>query len=61
MRTDDGRRSELKDLAFVHAPDELPSTWWTQLPVRAPLLVGWAGGTRAEKLLSLSEDELCDQ
>jgi monoamine oxidase len=61
LPTDDGKRGELKDLAFVHAPDELPPTWWTQLPVRSPLLVGWAGGTRAEKLLSLSEDELRDK
>ena len=48
----------LKDLAFIHAPDEMPPTWWTQLPVRAPLLVGWAGGTRAEQLLTASADEL---
>ena len=61
LPTDDGKRGELKDLAFLHAPDELPSTWWTQLPVRSPLLVGWAGGTRAEKLLSLSSDALRDQ
>jgi len=52
LPTDDGKRAELKDFAFIHAPDEMPPTWWTQLPVRAPLLVGWAGGTRAEKLLS---------
>ena len=46
-----GQRVSLKELAFLHSPDELPATWWTQLPVRAPLLVGWAGGTRAEQLL----------
>ncbi len=54
----DDRTVSLKDLAFVHAPDEMPPTWWTQLPVRAPLLVGWAGGTRAEQLLTASTDEL---
>jgi monoamine oxidase len=48
----DGTRVDLKDMAFLHAPDELPPTWWTQLPVRAPLLVGWAGGTRAEEMLT---------
>jgi monoamine oxidase len=52
LPTDEGGRAELEDFAFIHAPDELPPTWWTQLPVRAPLLVGWAGGTRAEKLLA---------
>jgi monoamine oxidase len=46
----------LKDFSFIHAPDELPPTWWTQLPVHAPLLVGWAGGPRAEQLLSESQD-----
>jgi monoamine oxidase len=61
LPTVDGKRSDLKDLAFVHAPDELPPTWWTQLPVRAPLLVGWAGGPRAELLLSQSDDALRDQ
>ena len=61
LPTDDGKRGELKDLAFIHAPDELPPTWWTQLPVRSPLLVGWAGGTRAEELLQVSQDELLDR
>jgi monoamine oxidase len=59
LPTDDGKRAELKDFAFIHAPDEMPPTWWTQLPVRVPLLVGWAGGTRAEKLLS--ETQLRDR
>lgn len=39
----------------------MPPTWWTQLPVRSPLLVGWAGGTRAEELLQVSEDALLDR
>lgn len=61
LPTDNGKKGELKDLAFIHSPDELPPTWWTQLPVRAPLLVGWAGGTRAEELLSESPDALLDR
>ena len=61
LPTDAGRRAELKDFAFIHAPDEMPPTWWTQVPVRAPLLVGWAGGTRAEKLLNASPEALRDQ
>jgi len=52
LPAEDGTRVDLKDMAFLHAPDELPPTWWTQLPVRAPLLVGWAGGTRAEEMLT---------
>jgi monoamine oxidase len=58
LPAEDGTRVDLKDLAFIHAPDELPPTWWTQLPVRAPLLVGWAGGTRAEELLAQNRARL---
>jgi monoamine oxidase len=49
LPTKDGRR-ELADFGFLHARAEAIPTWWTQLPVRAPLLVGWAGGPAAEKL-----------
>jgi monoamine oxidase len=50
LPTKEGRAEELTKLAFLHAPDELMPTWWTRLPVRAPVLVGWAGGPRAEEL-----------
>ena len=59
--TTDDKDGQLKDFAFIHAPDELPPTWWTQLPVRAPLLVGWAGGSRAEHLFSETQDALRDR
>ncbi len=45
-----GAADNLEDLAFIHAPDELIPTWWTQLPVRVPLLVGWVGGPGVERL-----------
>lgn len=35
------------DAAFFHAPDTAMPTFWTPVPVRAPLLVAWAGGPRA--------------
>ncbi len=38
------------DAAFFHYPDAAVPTWWTQMPVRAPLLVGWSGGPRADHL-----------
>jgi monoamine oxidase len=38
-------------MAFIHAPNAVIPVWWTQLPLRAPLLVGWVGGPRAEELL----------
>ena len=57
LRRPIGEGSELsfKDLAYLHAPDELTPTWWTLLPRRSALLTAWAGGTRAEKLLPEGE------
>jgi len=49
-----------EDLTFIHSPVESLPTWWTQFPVRAPLLVGWTGGTRAERLSLDSDDALLD-
>lgn len=43
-----GGDQSLAGLGFLHASGAAVPTWWTQLPVRAPLLVGWAGGPRAE-------------
>jgi monoamine oxidase len=38
-------------LGFVHHPEAPFPTWWTLLPIRAPILVGWVGGTGAQSLL----------
>jgi monoamine oxidase len=38
-------------LGFVHYPEAPFPTWWTLLPIRAPILVAWVGGTNAESLL----------
>ena len=35
---------------FVHAPRRPLTVWWTQHPVSAPVLVGWAGGPSAHEL-----------
>jgi monoamine oxidase len=32
-------------------------TWWTSLPLRAPILTAWQGGPQCLKLAALSEDE----
>jgi monoamine oxidase len=39
-----------EDLGFLYAQGELLSTWWTQMPTRAPLITAWAGGSRAGEL-----------
>ncbi|HJU92181.1 MAG TPA: NAD(P)/FAD-dependent oxidoreductase [Pyrinomonadaceae bacterium] len=51
---------DLKKFTFIHAPHEPLPTWWTQYPLDAPLLAGWAGGPRAEKLAHESDDSLLD-
>jgi monoamine oxidase len=43
----DGR---YRDAGFFHAPDAEFPTFWTAAPARAPLLVAWAGGPRAQRL-----------
>lgn len=39
-----------RDVSFFHSPEAEFPTVWTALPVRAPLLVAWAGGPRAARL-----------
>jgi monoamine oxidase len=49
---EDGDTVSFKDAGFFHYPDAQFPTWWTQLPLRAPLLVGWVGGPQAERIIS---------
>lgn len=56
----DGSRKDLAELAFMHAPQEAIPSWWTQSPTRAPLLVGWAGGPRAEQLSLAGKEAVKD-
>jgi monoamine oxidase len=39
-----------RDAGFFHAPEAEFPTFWTPAPARAPLLVAWAGGPRAQRL-----------
>jgi monoamine oxidase len=45
------------DAGFILS-DEIFPTWWTQLPDTAPLLTGWAGGSKAERLSDETDEEL---
>lgn len=58
LPTKEGSTKRLEDLAYIHAPNAVIPTWWTQLPFRAPMLVGWVGGPRAETLLLKDERAL---
>jgi monoamine oxidase len=46
----------LPPLGFLHSHDEYFPTWWTSLPVRAPILTAWAGGPAAGRLALRSEE-----
>jgi monoamine oxidase len=45
-------------VAFFHSPAAPFPTFWTPLPMRAPLLTCWAGGPKAAKLTGKSERAL---
>jgi len=48
----------------IHSLSDLPlPTWWTQLPIRAPVLVGWVGGPNADRISqsSTSGHAIADQ
>ena len=47
-------RGRYRDATFFHAPDAPFPTLWTALPVRAPLLVAWAGGPIAARMTRLT-------
>ncbi|HEV7477535.1 MAG TPA: NAD(P)/FAD-dependent oxidoreductase [Burkholderiales bacterium] len=44
--------------AFFHSPEAPFPTFWTPLPMHAPLLTAWAGGPKAERLSGLPEKQL---
>lgn len=46
--------------AFFHCENERFATFWTQLPVRSELVIGWIGGPRAAKLVATANDELIE-
>jgi monoamine oxidase len=45
-------------LAFLHVPGAPIPVFWTLAPVRAPVLVGWAGGPDAARLAGRREAEV---
>jgi monoamine oxidase len=51
---DAGRRA----LTFLHVPGAAVPVFWTLAPLRAPVLVGWAGGRDALRLSGRREDEV---
>jgi monoamine oxidase len=48
---EEAKRIDFHDAGFFHCPGAPLPTWWTQLPIRAPLLVGWTGVPNADRLV----------
>jgi monoamine oxidase len=42
------QRIEFGNLSFLHGDEQWMPTWWTPLPVRAPVITGWTAGSAAE-------------
>jgi monoamine oxidase len=49
---------KLRELGFLYSLSEAFSPWWTLLPVRVPVLTGWAGGPAAERLSEADEADV---
>lgn len=47
-----------EDFGFLHDADAPIPTWWSTLPLRAPVLTGWAGGGKARQLSGLPREKL---
>jgi monoamine oxidase len=45
-------------VAFFHNPEAAFPTFWTPLPMHAPLITAWAGGPKAARLTGLPEERL---
>lgn len=43
-------------MSFLHGDDASFPVWWTMMPVRAPVLVGWAGGVRATSMVGATPE-----
>ncbi|HEX6575013.1 MAG TPA: NAD(P)/FAD-dependent oxidoreductase [Gemmatimonadaceae bacterium] len=48
---------KVENVSFVHSPERPFNVWWTQNPLLAPLLVGWAGGPPARELMESANVE----
>ena len=49
------------ELGFLRAEDDWQPGWWTDYPLYAPILVGWAGGPPADGLMGLTPEQRVDR
>jgi monoamine oxidase len=60
MRLPGDSSQNLKHIGFLTYPEAQLPTWWTTLPEDHPMMVGWAGGPTAGRLLELDEEQIED-
>lgn len=57
-------QDKAENISYVHTPDRTFNVWWTQNPIEAMLITGWAGGppsldlTRSGKIEDIAISEL---
>jgi monoamine oxidase len=51
----------LSKLSFLFSDSELFPTWWTQMPKRTPVIVGWAPFHAADQLSGRGEDYITEK
>jgi monoamine oxidase len=49
---------ELGEFGFLLSQEQFFPTWWTPLPIRAPIITGWSAGPRADRLKGKSREEI---
>ena len=54
-------RENLKQLGFFHLHEAPLPNWWTLLPIRVPMIVGWIGGPDAERFIGRGEEYVVEQ
>jgi hypothetical protein len=45
-------------LSFIHSLEHPIPTWWTMLPLRAPMLTGWAAGPAADRFQGRGDEAI---
>ena len=52
---------EISGAGFIFSDERLFPTWWTSLPVRAPVLTGWGAGPHADELLGKPQSTIISE
>jgi monoamine oxidase len=52
------KEKSLSTMTFLQGTDASFPTFWTLMPLRVPVLTGWAGGPRAVAMAGMSSDEV---